>query len=181
MATNNSALFRRSKTYCMMTKAAWGCFSRTCLSGSIMVTYCWDECSHQYWPAYSAYHHTMGKLLRFLLVHSVWFASVEKRGSIDFLMVWMRVLRMEFWSFRHIPLSWFQDGMTSQFVADLDSELNSKGDITALINYVNNGGNILFMDAIQTTNPEPIGRLAECRGCISWWWKRYADKPSFLR
>ncbi|MCW0469990.1 hypothetical protein OH492_16760 [Vibrio chagasii] len=59
--------------------------------------------------------------------------------------------------------------MTSQFVADLDSELNSKGDITALINYVNNGGNILFMDAIQTTNPEPIGRLAECRGCISWW------------
>ncbi|MFA0350773.1 hypothetical protein AB4486_28120, partial [Vibrio sp. 10N.222.55.C6] len=33
-----------------------------------------------------------------------------------------------------------------------------------LINYVNDGGNILFMDAIQTTNPEPVGRLADAVG-----------------
>ncbi|HAS6176915.1 TPA: SslE/AcfD family lipoprotein zinc metalloprotease [Vibrio vulnificus] len=57
-----------------------------------------------------------------------------------------------------------QDGMTNQFVADLDNPNLTQDDITALINYVNEGGNILFMDAIQTTNPEPIGRLADAAG-----------------
>ncbi|HDY7475084.1 TPA: SslE/AcfD family lipoprotein zinc metalloprotease [Vibrio vulnificus] len=57
-----------------------------------------------------------------------------------------------------------QDGMTNQFLADLDIPNLTQDDITALINYVNEGGNILFMDAIQTTNPEPIGRLADAAG-----------------
>ncbi|EGU36844.1 inner membrane lipoprotein [Vibrio ichthyoenteri ATCC 700023] len=57
-----------------------------------------------------------------------------------------------------------QDGMTNQFVADLDNSNLSQDDISALIKYLNAGGNILFMDAIQTANPEPIGRLADAAG-----------------
>ncbi|MGR5131733.1 SslE/AcfD family lipoprotein zinc metalloprotease [Vibrio alfacsensis] len=62
------------------------------------------------------------------------------------------------------PPKLVQDGMTNQFVADLDNPNFTQGDITALIKYVNEGGNILFMDAIQTANPEPIGRLADAAG-----------------
>ena len=56
------------------------------------------------------------------------------------------------------------DGMTHQFVADLDNPNLSQSDITALIKYINNGGNVLFMEALQTANPEPIGRLADAAG-----------------
>ena len=56
------------------------------------------------------------------------------------------------------------DGMTYQFVADLDNPNLSQRDITALIKYINDGGNVLFMEALQTANPEPIGRLADAAG-----------------
>lgn len=62
------------------------------------------------------------------------------------------------------PPKLIQDGMTNQFVADLDNPNLTQSDVTALIKYVNDGGNILFMDAIQTANPEPIGRLADAAG-----------------
>ncbi|HDY8067421.1 TPA: SslE/AcfD family lipoprotein zinc metalloprotease [Vibrio vulnificus] len=62
------------------------------------------------------------------------------------------------------PPKLVQDGMTNQFVADLDNPNFTRNDITALIKYVNEGGNILLMDAIQTANPEPIGRLADAAG-----------------
>ncbi|MGR5239080.1 SslE/AcfD family lipoprotein zinc metalloprotease [Vibrio alfacsensis] len=44
-----------------------------------------------------------------------------------------------------------------------DPKLN-KDDITALINYINKGGNVLFMDGIDVNNPEPIARLADAAG-----------------
>ncbi|NLS14544.1 SslE/AcfD family lipoprotein zinc metalloprotease [Vibrio sp. SM6] len=56
------------------------------------------------------------------------------------------------------------DGMTQQFVADLDHPNLTQDDIAALIAYVHAGGNILFMDGIQTQNPEPIARLADAAG-----------------
>ncbi|WP_394143499.1 SslE/AcfD family lipoprotein zinc metalloprotease [Vibrio atypicus] len=62
------------------------------------------------------------------------------------------------------PKRIISDGMTHQFVADLDNPNLSQEDITALINYINDGGNVLFMEALQTANPEPIGRLADAAG-----------------
>lgn len=37
-------------------------------------------------------------------------------------------------------------------------------DVTALIQYIYKGGNVVFMDAISEMNPEPIGRLADSAG-----------------
>lgn len=65
---------------------------------------------------------------------------------------------------RAYPPQVIGDGMTLQFVSDLDNPLLDQDDITALIKYINDGGNVLFMDAIQTANPEPIGRLADAAG-----------------
>lgn len=48
--------------------------------------------------------------------------------------------------------------------ADLSKPLLTQEDITDLIKYINDGGNVLFMDAITQTNPEPIGRLADSVG-----------------
>ncbi|CDT70550.1 Inner membrane lipoprotein [Vibrio coralliirubri] len=113
--------------------------------------------------AYSAYHHsTMGKQYTFFVSPQYGFASVEKRGSggfddLDASNTPILILQA-------YPPKLVQDGMTNQFVADLDNPNLNQDDITALINYVNDGGNILFMDAIQTTNPEPIGRLADAVG-----------------
>ncbi|MGF1901875.1 SslE/AcfD family lipoprotein zinc metalloprotease [Aliivibrio sifiae] len=57
------------------------------------------------------------------------------------------------------------DGMSHRFIADLDNPNLSQDDITALITYINEGGSVLFMDAIdKVTNPEPIGRLADSAG-----------------
>ncbi len=58
------------------------------------------------------------------------------------------------------------DGQSNRLLADLDNPNLSQDDITALIKYINDGGNVLFMDAIQTTNPEPIGRLADAAGVM---------------
>ncbi|CAM3032908.1 SslE/AcfD family lipoprotein zinc metalloprotease [Vibrio rarus] len=48
--------------------------------------------------------------------------------------------------------------------ANLDEPHLSQEDITALITYINAGGNVLFMDGIESANPEPIGRLADAAG-----------------
>ncbi|MGF1686595.1 SslE/AcfD family lipoprotein zinc metalloprotease [Photobacterium japonica] len=57
------------------------------------------------------------------------------------------------------------DGMSVRYIADLDNPALTQDDITALIQYINEGGNVLFMDAIDgATNPEPIGRLADAVG-----------------
>lgn len=63
------------------------------------------------------------------------------------------------------PVKILGDGQTSRVIADLDNPNLTQEDITALIKYVDQGGNILFMDAIDSeTNPEPIGRLADTAG-----------------
>lgn len=57
------------------------------------------------------------------------------------------------------------DGMTMRYVADLENPKLSTEDITALIQYVNDGGKIVFMEAIDfEVNPEPIGKLADAVG-----------------
>ncbi|OCH15802.1 SslE/AcfD family lipoprotein zinc metalloprotease [Aliivibrio sp. 1S128] len=57
------------------------------------------------------------------------------------------------------------DGMSHRFIADLENPNLSQDDITALITYINEGGSVVFMDAIdRVTNPEPIGRLADSAG-----------------
>lgn len=48
--------------------------------------------------------------------------------------------------------------------ADLNDPKLTKEDITALIHYINEGGNVLFMDGIDVNNPEPIARLADAAG-----------------
>ncbi|MGL5336863.1 MAG: SslE/AcfD family lipoprotein zinc metalloprotease, partial [Enterovibrio sp.] len=57
------------------------------------------------------------------------------------------------------------DGTTWRFIADLEQPNLTQEDVTALIEYVNKGGNILLMDGIDdATNPEPIGRLVDAAG-----------------
>ncbi|MGL4733579.1 MAG: SslE/AcfD family lipoprotein zinc metalloprotease, partial [Enterovibrio sp.] len=57
------------------------------------------------------------------------------------------------------------DGTTWRFIADLEQPNLTQEDVTALIEYVSGGGNILLMDAIDdATNPEPIGRLVDAAG-----------------
>ncbi|PSU33729.1 DUF4092 domain-containing protein [Photobacterium lutimaris] len=56
------------------------------------------------------------------------------------------------------------DGMTWKFVADITKPKLSQDDITALIRYIDAGGNVLFMDGLIEMNPEPIGRLADAAG-----------------
>lgn len=54
---------------------------------------------------------------------------------------------------------------TKGVVSDLEHPNLSVEDVTALIQYLHEGGNILFMDAIlEKTNPEPIGRLTDAAG-----------------
>ncbi|WP_299806523.1 SslE/AcfD family lipoprotein zinc metalloprotease [uncultured Shewanella sp.] len=60
--------------------------------------------------------------------------------------------------------SLFGDGMSVKVLADIGKPLLSEKDITALIKYINAGGNVLFMDAIEQLNPEPIARLADTAG-----------------
>ncbi|MCL1139184.1 SslE/AcfD family lipoprotein zinc metalloprotease [Shewanella pneumatophori] len=58
----------------------------------------------------------------------------------------------------------FGDGMSGKVLADIEQPKLNITDITALINYINAGGNVLFMDAIEQLNPEPIARLADTAG-----------------
>ena len=56
------------------------------------------------------------------------------------------------------------DGTAVQLVSDLEKPRLSVDDVTDLIKYVNAGGNIVLMDSLDKTNPEPIGRLADAVG-----------------
>lgn len=62
------------------------------------------------------------------------------------------------------PSKIVSNGKTYQFLTDLDAPNLSQEDITALIKYIDDGGNILFMEALPEANPEPIGRLADAAG-----------------
>ncbi|PQJ88578.1 SslE/AcfD family lipoprotein zinc metalloprotease [Aliivibrio sifiae] len=55
-------------------------------------------------------------------------------------------------------------GSFNNNAADLNDPKLTQKDITDLIHYINEGGNVLFMDGIDTTNPEPIARLADAAG-----------------
>ncbi|ARR44581.1 sugar ABC transporter substrate-binding protein [Vibrio campbellii] len=53
---------------------------------------------------------------------------------------------------------------TKSVVSDINQPKLDADDVTALIEYVNNGGNIIFFDALEESNPEPIARLADAAG-----------------
>lgn len=58
-----------------------------------------------------------------------------------------------------------EDGQTVRYIANLEQPNFTQEDITALVQYVNDGGHILLMDAIDgVINPEPIGRLVDAAG-----------------
>ncbi|WP_240513916.1 SslE/AcfD family lipoprotein zinc metalloprotease [Photobacterium damselae] len=48
--------------------------------------------------------------------------------------------------------------------SDVKKPILTDSDVTDLIDYVNNGGNIIFFDAISEINPEPIAKLADSAG-----------------
>ncbi len=58
----------------------------------------------------------------------------------------------------------FEDGRTGKVISNPDAPLLTTDDITALIQYVDKGGNIIFFDALEKLNPEPIARLADAAG-----------------
>ena len=49
-------------------------------------------------------------------------------------------------------------------VSDTTKPKLTAEDVTALIKYVNGGGNMIFFDALEQNNPEPIARLADAAG-----------------
>ncbi|ENN6470229.1 SslE/AcfD family lipoprotein zinc metalloprotease [Vibrio vulnificus] len=51
-----------------------------------------------------------------------------------------------------------------EIIADLSQPNLTQDDISALIDYVHQGGNIVMMDALKSVNPEPIGRLTDAAG-----------------
>ncbi|WP_045498521.1 SslE/AcfD family lipoprotein zinc metalloprotease [Vibrio hyugaensis] len=53
---------------------------------------------------------------------------------------------------------------TKSVVSDINQPKLDANDVTALIEYVNNGGSIIFFDALEKSNPEPIARLADAAG-----------------
>ncbi|WP_404971688.1 SslE/AcfD family lipoprotein zinc metalloprotease [Vibrio campbellii] len=53
---------------------------------------------------------------------------------------------------------------TKSVVSDINQPKLDADDVTALIEYVNNGGSIIFFDALEESNPEPIARLADAAG-----------------
>ncbi|WP_085319079.1 SslE/AcfD family lipoprotein zinc metalloprotease [Vibrio harveyi] len=53
---------------------------------------------------------------------------------------------------------------TKSVVSDIQQPKLDADDVTALIEYVNNGGSIIFFDALEASNPEPIARLADAAG-----------------
>ncbi|WP_261873180.1 SslE/AcfD family lipoprotein zinc metalloprotease [Vibrio rarus] len=115
---------------------------------------------------YIAQHNIeMGKPYSFFINKEYGFGDVEKltKGSFNLLSVEdTPILILQAYS----PEAYY-DGMNHRFVADVDNPNLTKEDVTALIRYINDGGNVLFMDAIDDRdpiNPEPIGRLADAAG-----------------
>lgn len=109
-------------------------------------------------------NHSMGRPYEFFVNPSFGFGAVEHISSGGFGGL----------SPTNIPMLLLQayspvnkhDGITGKFLADTNAPTLNQDDITALIKYVNNGGNILFMDALETQNPEPIARLADAAGVV---------------
>ncbi|CAM3438340.1 SslE/AcfD family lipoprotein zinc metalloprotease [Parendozoicomonas haliclonae] len=57
-----------------------------------------------------------------------------------------------------------EDYDTRAVVSDISQPKLTEDDVTALIEYVNAGGNIIFFDALKEQNPAPIARLADAAG-----------------
>ncbi|BCK28013.1 TPA: SslE/AcfD family lipoprotein zinc metalloprotease [Vibrio cholerae] len=55
---------------------------------------------------------------------------------------------------------------TNAVQADINAPKLTQNDITDLIQYMEKGGNIIFMDAVGERNPEPIARLADAAGIV---------------
>lgn len=63
----------------------------------------------------------------------------------------------------YVP-SGFGDGMETQTISDISRPQLTSDDIMDLITYVDQGGHIIFVDAIKELNPEPIAQLADAAG-----------------
>lgn len=61
-------------------------------------------------------------------------------------------------------LHFTQTGTTGTVEANISKPKLTEDDITALIQYVSKGGNIIFMEAISPLNPAPIARLVDAAG-----------------
>ncbi|HIF9243084.1 TPA: SslE/AcfD family lipoprotein zinc metalloprotease [Photobacterium damselae] len=58
----------------------------------------------------------------------------------------------------------FGDGTTTKNISDLSQPKLTANDVNDLIQYINAGGHIVFFDAIEQVNPEPIAKLADMAG-----------------
>ncbi|MGL5497532.1 MAG: SslE/AcfD family lipoprotein zinc metalloprotease [Aeromonas sobria] len=58
----------------------------------------------------------------------------------------------------------FSNGAETKTLSDTMRPRLTAPDVDALISYVSQGGNIIFMDAIEEVNPEPIAKLADSAG-----------------
>ncbi|WP_028117599.1 SslE/AcfD family lipoprotein zinc metalloprotease [Ferrimonas senticii] len=58
----------------------------------------------------------------------------------------------------------YGDGMTNKLLSNPDKPVLTEADVTALIQYVNEGGNIIVFDTLEASNPAPIARLADAAG-----------------
>ncbi len=82
---------------------------------------------------------------------------------------------------------------TKSVVSDVSRPKLTVEDISDLIKYVNEGGNIIFFDALEQSNPEPVARLADAAGvsigganvaktlqsyCGDGFWCHNTDKPN---
>ncbi|MGL4449246.1 MAG: DUF4092 domain-containing protein, partial [Aeromonas sp.] len=57
-----------------------------------------------------------------------------------------------------------ETGYEWETLSDIAQPLLSAADVDALIQYVNQGGHVVFMDSISDLNPEPIAKLADMAG-----------------
>lgn len=113
--------------------------------------------------AYAANHNSdLGREYNFFISPEYGFGEVVKLSKNGFSSI--SVSDTPVLILQGYPPVVIKDGRTNQFVSDLESPNLSQADITSLIAYINEGGNVLFMDAIQTLNPEPVGRLADAAG-----------------
>lgn len=92
------------------------------------------------------------------------FASVEQVGSGSFNDLTPETTPILI--LQAYPSVIISNGKTSKVIADVNNPNLTSEDVTALIEYVHQGGNILFMDAIEQRNPEPIARLTDAAGVV---------------
>ncbi|MEG3695700.1 SslE/AcfD family lipoprotein zinc metalloprotease [Vibrio coralliirubri] len=111
---------------------------------------------------FAIHQSSLGKEYDFFISDKYGFGNVEKLTSHGFAN--LSVVETPILILQAFPPMVIKDGRTNLFVSDLENPNLSQNDVTALINYINSGGSVLFMDAIQDMNPEPIGRLADAAG-----------------